>query len=192
VIAPHQISMLAPPVTKSDPATSDDRCTPPNVLACVSSFWPAGIDLDPCSNAWSLVQARRAWTKSDDALAKRWDDHICRGGTIWLNPPFSNPEPFIARLILAIHDVNGEALLLVRHDSTTAWWQAIEHHADALCLVRDRVRFRLAGEDTGAADHATTIAMFTRRTKPKDIRAKRLRAFVRAFDPIGLCVEVQR
>lgn len=192
MIAPHQIAMLVPPVSKSDEPTSDDRCTPPNVLACVGEFWPAGIDLDPCSNPWSLVKARRAWTKSDDALAKRWCDHVPRGGSIWMNPPFSNPEPFVSRLVLAIHDVNAEALLLVRHDSTTAWWQAIEHHADALCLVRDRLRFRLAGEDTGSADHATTIAMFTRRTKPKGIRDRRITAFVRSFDPLGLCVEVRR
>lgn len=205
--AAHQpeLPSIAPPIGKHDTPTSDDRCTPPNVLACVSDFWPGGIDLDPCSNPWSLVQSRRAWTKRDDALAKRWDEHLPRGGTLWLNPPFSNPSPFVSRMVLALHDVNGEGLLLVRHDSTTEWWQAIEHHADALCLVRERVRFRLAGEDTGQADHATTIAMFTRRTKPYLAQSKRhaarggvgarearVQAFLRSFDPLGLCVAVRR
>lgn len=191
--------MLVPAVAKSDPPTNDDRCTPPEVLGCVSAFWPRRdgrrCDFDPTSNPWSLVNAAVQMTKSDDSLAKHWDQYLPIGGSLWLNPPFSNPEPFIHRAIEVVRSLHAELLVLVRHDSTTAWWELIERHADALCLVRSRVRFRLAGEDTGAADHATTIAMVTRLQsphRPRMARGARLSAFRRSFDPLGLVCEVRR
>lgn len=191
----HQLGMLAPPLTKADTPTSDDRCTPPNVLACVADFWPRGIGLDPCSNPWSLVKSRVRWDRSDDSLGFDWAPFVRDVATIWLNPPFSNPLPFVRRLVRTLREAPCEALLLVRHDSSTLWWKLIERHADALCLARERVHFRLAGEDTGAADHATTIVLFTALHaphSPRKARGARIGAFHRAFDPLGLVCEVRR
>lgn len=191
----HQLRMLAPPLSTSDVPTSDDRCTPPEILTAVAELWPRGIDLDPCSNPWSLVQARTRWDRSDDALGRDWELAAGEGGTIWLNPPFSDPTPFVERLPGIVQSIGGEGLLLVRHDSTTKWWTRIEVSADAICLLRTRVRFRLAGEDTGPADHATTIAFFTRRAVPhkrNGSRGQRVAAFIRAFTTLGLVCEVQR
>lgn len=195
----HQIAMLAPPVTLETAISSDDRCTPPDVLACVAALWPAGVALDPCWNPWSLVRAQLQWTKRDDALAQDWVHQLGKlatlnGPTIWLNPPYSNPFPFVRMLARTVDEVHGEALALVRHDSTTEWWRYVEG-CDALCLVRERVRFRLGGEETGAADHASTIAFWSSRRAAHDGRkskAQRVAAFARAFVTLGLIVEPRR
>lgn len=185
---PHQpqLSGIAPPISKLDTPTSDDRCSPSIVLGCVADFWPQGIGLDPCDNPWSIVQAATKWNKRDDSLARSWVDGAGRRRTIWLNPPYSDPQPFVFRLRIAADTCEG--LALVKHDSTTKWWRYnVRDDAAALCLVGDRLHFSLAGEDTGAADHASTIALYLPQLA-KGERARRIAAFERCFDPLGMVV----
>lgn len=182
---PHQTTMLAPPVTREDPPTSDDRCTPPHVLHAVGLFWPQGIGLDPCWNPWSLVQARSTFTRAQDSLRFDWSkiDGVRERGTIWMNPPYSDPLPFCDRLRCALDGAWPiEALALVKHDPTTKWWAILRPFARAYVHVDTRLHFRLAGEDTGAADHTSTVIVLDGIGPVRD-RAQRRR--LRAFQPLG-------
>ena len=185
------IPMLAPPLSRRDEPTNDDRCTPPDVCAALVDFWPGGIDLDPCSNPWSLINARTRWDKRDDSLAKQWSSALPTiGGSIWLQPPYSMPLPFVR---LAVHewDVRGaEVLALVRHDSTTEAWDLIAQYAAGVCHFADRLHFRLAGEDTGAADFASSLLLLTPSSPEHGGakgKAKRVQLFDRTFARFGHC-----
>lgn len=181
-----QLPAIAPPISKSDAPTSDDRCTPPNVLACVDDLWPQGIGLDPCDNPWSIVRAETKWNRTDDSLARAWTEGAGRRRTIWLNPPYSDPQPFMFRARVAADCC--EVLALVKHDTTTKWWRYnVRDDAAALCLVGERLHFRLAGEDTGASDHASTIVLYLP-TLARGERVRRIAAFERAFDSLGMVV----
>jgi hypothetical protein len=64
------------------------------------------FDLDPCScpPEFSNVPAKTLWTIEDDGLSKDWF------GRVWMNPPFSKPDPWVTKFIENGH---GVALLPV-------------------------------------------------------------------------------
>lgn len=100
-----------------------------------------GIELDPASSdiAQKTVQAERYFTKADDGLAKPW-----QARSVWLNPPYSQPEiwNFVEKLIAELTSGNvGSAILLTHNYTDTAWFHHAESIAAAICFTRGRVKF---------------------------------------------------
>lgn len=100
-----------------------------------------GIELDPASSdtAQETVQAERYFTKADDGLAKPW-----QARSVWLNPPYSQPEiwNFVEKLIAELTSGNvGSAILLTHNYTDTAWFHHAESIAAAICFTRGRVKF---------------------------------------------------
>lgn len=182
----HQPELpIAPPLSRGDDPTNDDRCTPPEVIGAVVSFARV-VHYDPCSNPWSLVPALVQHDKRDDSLSKRWSDHVPPRGFLWLQPPYSDPLPF-CRLAALEHTTRGvEVLALVKHDSTTKWWRTLSEHAVAILHFDERLHFRLAGEDTGAGDFASSLLLLPRHGATE----ARVRAFRKHFGRFGRCYGV--
>jgi hypothetical protein len=96
------------------------------------------IDLDPASSAaaQAVVQARQFFTKAEDGLQQDWH------GRVWLNPPYSNPAPWIDRALTAYAAGQVLALLILVNDQTdAAWYQRLLHAGAAACLLARRVPF---------------------------------------------------
>lgn len=89
--------------------------------------------MDPCSpieRPWPTASVH--YTALDDGLTHPWD------GLAYVNPPYSNAGPWMARLAAHGH---GVGLVFARTD--TRWW--FEHvwpHATALLFLAGRVTFR--------------------------------------------------
>ena len=92
------------------------------------------FDLDPCSPPKRLFEiAGKYYTKEDNGLTKEWR------GNVWLNPPYS--RKLVVKFIekLAKHG-KGIALLFNRMD-TALWHDVIFPTADAMLIMRGRVKF---------------------------------------------------
>lgn len=100
------------------------------------------IDLDPCSNAGSVVNARRNVMLPEDGLAIKWS------GRVFVNPPYSDVLPWIKKLI-ASPSVSG-AILLAHADVSTKWFQRTRT-AMVVCLHDQRIRFCDADGSEGNA-----------------------------------------
>ena len=72
---------------------SDEWYTPPEVIKDARRVM-GSIDTDPASSrvAQKVVQASIAWL-AGEGLENPWV------GNVWLNPPFSNPAPFVEAMI---------------------------------------------------------------------------------------------
>lgn len=97
---------------------SDEMYTPgwlcKMVVACM------GIpDLDPCTCAQAPMPARTKWGIADDGLSRPWPALI----SIWLNPPYSNPTPWVERI--AESDGRPPSMLMVKNDHSTKWWRLV-------------------------------------------------------------------
>lgn len=107
--------------TEGETQASDEYYTPAYIVDAARSVMGA-IDLDPatCELAQTVVRAERFYTKADDGLARPWS------GRVWLNPPFSNPHPFVMKAIEEYANGNiDEAIVLVNNGTETAWGQAL-------------------------------------------------------------------
>jgi len=88
--------------------TSDDYWTPPWVFERLALNFDLDVAAPPGGIPW--VPTKKFYTQEDDGLASQWF------GRIWMNPPYSNPTPWVDRFIA--HG-NGVALLPT---SNGAWF----------------------------------------------------------------------
>lgn len=162
-------------------ATAEDRdcwCTPAYIVDAVhGAFDGEGVDLDPCSNRYSAVRAREAWTRSHDGLSRDWS----RFRTVYCNPPYSDPGPWMD--LCAVHPEHGrkhEVIACIKSDTSTAWWhRSIWPKASAICFPTRRVEFvPPPGVTASTPNFAVALPYWGRRPE----------RFVDAFTPIGKVV----
>jgi hypothetical protein len=108
---------------------------------------------DPCPLTNGLV--------SNDGLASSWPYE-----RIFINPPYSQPLPWIERAIL--ESKKGKTVaLLVKHDSSTKWFAKL-HEAGAHFLpILERLHFN---NMKGAAPFPSVIAILYPSFPKKDIK----------------------
>ena len=116
-------------VPEWDPEDNDTWLTPPYIIQSLS----LDFDLDPATVPGGVpwIDATHIYTEADDGLTQLW------AGTVWLNPPYSKPRPWLDRL--ATH---GQGIALMPVDTATKWWTESATRADTICFLRDRVLFR--------------------------------------------------
>ena len=120
-----------------------DYGTPAVLLEAVKRRF--GIEAFTCDLAASAANAvcPRYYTEADDALDRRtiWP----LGGWNWLNPPFANIRPWVARAWF--ESGAGVATLVLVPASTGAnWWRDFVHKKALVLMLNGRVTF--VGETT--------------------------------------------
>ena len=127
------------PVSQRADYESDEWYTPQEYIDAAKAVMGA-IDLDPASSemAQTVVRAGCYLTRFDDGLAQvRWLHQ-----RIWLNPPYSNPAPWIEKLVRE-HQAGPfctEAIVLVNNATETTWFQLLLERFP-VCLPARRLAF---------------------------------------------------
>src|SRR5262245_782842 len=94
------------------------------------------IDLDHTSTpvAQQVVVATTYYIHEDIGLTLPWF------GNVWLNPPYSYPEPFVQRLLGEYASGRVTAALLLTNNATdTGWFHAVAGRASVWCLLARRL-----------------------------------------------------
>lgn len=108
-------------VQEDEELSSDEYYTPEYIIDAARDVL-GEINLDPasCERAQDVVQADTYYDKEDNGLNRDWL------GKVWLNPPFSKPQPFVMKLIDEYEAENIEAaIILVNNSTETRWGQAL-------------------------------------------------------------------
>jgi phage N-6-adenine-methyltransferase len=119
-------------------AARTDWCTPPEIVSVVRQAFGGQIDLDPCSNARSVVGARKNYTIRDDGLARKWR------GNAYVNPPYG--RGLNAWVRKAVHESHGDwpanvIMLIPAAVGTVRWQTLVFPEAKAICFIDGRVKF---------------------------------------------------
>lgn len=128
--------------------TKNDHNTPESVLEIIRAYAPIG--LDPCSNPWSTVGARLAWSKHEDVdgLDQSWADVLKDGEVAYVNPPYGRGLvlPWVQKA--ALEAARGvESLMLVPCSPETQWAKAARSACSAWGPWATRIAFLGAGGD---------------------------------------------
>lgn len=128
--------------------------TPLKYVNAVREFFGGPIDLDPCSNKYSIVNATTEYRlPSHDGLRESWNFP-----TIYVNPPYgidkergTSIKKWLHRCAAA-HETHGsEVLALVPVATNTRHWKNyVFAKATAICFLYDtRLKFLINGENGG-------------------------------------------
>ncbi|MBO4714700.1 MAG: N-6 DNA methylase [Verrucomicrobia bacterium] len=129
---------------------STDWCTPPKYVKVVSLFFDNQIDLDPCSNEFSIIKAKTSYSLPEkDGLQESWNYK-----NIFVNPPYgadrvrgTTIRDWIRKCQNANEEFGSEVLALVPVATNTRHWKDyIFGKAAGICFLYDtRLRFSICG-----------------------------------------------
>ncbi|MDR0466900.1 MAG: phage N-6-adenine-methyltransferase [Deltaproteobacteria bacterium] len=128
--------------------------TPHKYVNAVKEVFGGHIDLDPCSNEFSIVNATREYRlPQHDGLQESWNYP-----TIYVNPPYgidkergTTIKDWLAMCSLAHEEYHSEVQALVPIAANTMHWKKyVFTKARAICFLYDtRLRFLENGIDAG-------------------------------------------
>ena len=133
---------------------SQSWCTPPKYVKVIKEFWNGKIDLDPCSNPYSIVYAENEFCLPQiDGLKQEWNFP-----TVYINPPYgadrergTTIKNWLAKCAVSHQKYNNEILALIPVAPNTMHWKKyIFGQASSICFLYDtRLRFLVNGMDGG-------------------------------------------
>ncbi len=150
--------------------------TPSKYVNAVKKIFNGVIDLDPCSNEYSIVNAKTEYKlPKNDGLKENWNFP-----TIYVNPPYgadrergTTIKKWLAQCVIANRDYNSEILALVPVATNTGHWkQSVFGKATAICFLYDtRLKFLINGveEKKGAPMACAMVYWGNNHNKFEDI-----------------------
>jgi len=112
---------------------SDELETPPWLWRQVQSRFK--LYTDACASDKNHL-CDDYFTIENSALEHSWEE--C---SVWLNPPYSNPGPFLAKATESIITV-----ALIKGDPSTSWWQKYVQNQALIYWFPKRIKFFLNDE----------------------------------------------
>ena len=108
----------------------------------IRAMFPDGIWFDPCPIDWNP-------DTHTDGLTIDWQrkeiTHLYQG--TFVNPPYSNPLPWVKKAI-ETYENGGTVVLLLKHDSSTEWYRLLHEAGAKLLMINRRLKY---GTNRGAA-----------------------------------------
>jgi hypothetical protein len=131
---------------------SQHWCTPRKYVNAVKEMFGSTIELDPCSNKFSIVNASVEYMlPENDGLLCEWNFR-----TIYVNPPYgadrirgTTIKNWLRKCVESYKKHNSEILALIPVATNTAHWKHyIFGEATAICFLYDtRLKFIIDGDD---------------------------------------------
>ena len=102
---------------------SDSWCSPPEIADPLVDFFSGPVDVDPCSNARSIIRARQAYRTGGLVLPWRMAKPVDR--TCYENFPYSKGEEWTVKMLYetAVGNVR-EHVRLCMMATSSCWWAA--------------------------------------------------------------------
>jgi hypothetical protein len=129
---------------------SQEWCTPPKYVEAILEVFGKRVDLDPCSNTYSIVNAKTEFKlPKNDGIEEEWDFQ-----TIYVNPPYGRAKNakhsiyhWLEKCKNAHYDFGSEVLALIPVAPNTKHWKDnIFGQATAVCFLADtRLKFLVNG-----------------------------------------------
>lgn len=141
---------------------SDEYGTPPWIIRSLTDII-GQFDLDPAAGAEpaNIQIAKDRFTIEDNGLTNSWKSPCYE--SIFLNPPYSNPSPFLRKLKHAVDPNDSNAatfgVALIKSDTSTDWFHNHLSEATVLAFINQRLKF-VGSDRSGTPDFQNVLAIF--------------------------------
>jgi hypothetical protein len=166
---------------------SQEWGTPAKYVDAVRDFFGGRIDLDPCSNEYSIVGAGTEYRlPKHDGLRESWDF-----AHIYVNPPYgidkergTSIKKWLCRCAMANKEFKSEVLALVPVATNTGHWKNnVFGKATGVCFLYDtRLRFLVNGQNGGKGAPMSCAMIYWGRDFDR---------FLSLFDKFGAVVDLR-
>lgn len=103
-------------------SNSDKWCSPPEIGDPLAQFHGGPVDIDPCSNERSIIQARETYTEG--GLVLPWRMRRPVNWTGYQNDPYSECDAWTYKMLLELSLGNiREHVRLCMMATSTRWWE---------------------------------------------------------------------
>jgi hypothetical protein len=136
----------------------DRYCTPLPIGRLMHRQFRGWADLDPCFDPTGLTLARQGYDirQGQNGLVLPWR------GKVWLNPPYSNPAPWLERASLLWRRGLAETVAIVNVQSGAKYWRrwVWGGGAQAVCFLEGRVAFLYDGIPENGNRHDQAVIYY--------------------------------
>lgn len=129
---------------------STDWGTPDKYVISVKRFFGGEIDLDPCSNEFSIVRAKVEYKQpGNDGLVDGWDYE-----NIYVNPPYgrngkTSIKTWLNRCVEQSKKGSNVLALIPVATNTSHWKNCVFNNASYVCFLYDtRLKFLINGVES--------------------------------------------
>lgn len=159
--------------------------TPKKYVSLIYEFF-GEVELDPCSNDYSILDAKTKIKLPQDGLMEEWSQR-----TIFVNPPYGRDtqrktsiKNWIQKAYESHRKYGNEILMLLPVSTNTTHWRDFIFGKSSICFLYDsRLKFSLNGnEENKGAPMACCFVYY----------GERERRFEELFSPYGFVVTKRR
>lgn len=130
--------MLLANQSKTPKEHKDFWATPFDIFRGIENYLGLKFNLDACASPHN-TKCKRYITAEMDCLTCDWGE---KGKNVWINPPYSNPLPFVERAIQQCRENNHTIAMLLPADTSTKWFRRCTVYASRLIFIVDgRISF---------------------------------------------------
>lgn len=165
-------------------STNKDFNTPPKYVEAVMEFFNGKLDLDPCSNEFSLIKADKSISLPRNGLEENWNKYE----TIFCNPPYGRyDKTSIYTWLEKARDTNlhfgSEILFLIPVATNTKHFKnLIFKYACGICFLEDtRLKFWTEGKEMKKGAPFAACFIYFGRNYDK---------FTKVFSKYGKCFKI--
>jgi len=157
--------------------------TPKKYADLIHLFFENNLDLDPCSNGDSIIDARKKIILPQDGLKIDWNF-----STIYINPPYGRDyerkttiKHWIEKAYASNSMFDSEILMLIPVSTNTSHWKNFIFGKAKICFLKEtRLVFRINGlEENKGSPMACAMIYY----------GSNFNKFKNAFMSFGYCVE---
>lgn len=156
---------------------SQDWCTPPKYVEPITDFFGGIIELDPCSNTQSIVNAKTELTIG--GLDYDWG----KFKSVFVNPPYGRSgKTTIYDWLKKCHysySSHTEVIALVPVATNTKHWKDFVFNSSVICFLGDtRLKFLIDGDTNNKGASMSCCLIYW---------GEREAEFIRKFSEFGVC-----
>ncbi|MBN6075773.1 phage N-6-adenine-methyltransferase [Aggregatibacter actinomycetemcomitans] len=120
------------------------------------------FDLDACANADNALCPRFV-TESDDITKNATQSAVKFSSRVWMNPPYSNPMPFVQAAIGLMRERDCTVVMLLPADKSTKWYRlALTAATEVIDVIGGRINFThpITGQEVKGNNKGSMFVIF--------------------------------